>query len=91
MYTLEEFHDWQSRCNRESDDQLTRQQCKDVAELVLGTTDDLDIALIELNIGPFDTSEEANARKALRRYQRLRQCPDCALWYQGKSKCPDCG
>jgi hypothetical protein len=35
------------------------------SELLSGTTEDFDIVLIELNIGPFDTQEERLARADL--------------------------
>jgi hypothetical protein len=90
-YTLEEYNDWQSRFRGGPERQLTADQCESLSELLVGTTEDFDIVLIELNIGPFDTQEERLARADLKRYQRLRQCPDCALWYRGKRNCPDCG
>jgi hypothetical protein len=91
MYTIEEYEDWQSRYVGGQKRLLTASQCREIAEALSGTSDDFDIVLIELNIGPFDTQEEQTALADLWRYARLRQCPDCALWYRGRRKCPDCG
>ncbi len=60
-----------------------------VAELLRGTSDDLEEAVSQIGIDP---ATVYSVRRDLLHQEHIRQCQDCAAWYSTPSKggCPDC-
>lgn len=73
-----------------SDLAMFHDQFKQLAAYLLGTDDDLEVGQSELGRElPFS---ERQLRKHLAFVGRVKQCPDCAVWYRLSSKrgCTEC-